>query len=581
MVVAVLAALAGPAAATAASVSPSDRAATDAYLEAEYRFDKALLASAAADRAAESAIVEGLVRECRDVLTGAPEQEFGGPRKAPLTPRARGERERGERELSTIQQQLYTAVREATHGPREAATDAFVAAVTPLRWSDPRVAASVRARTTALEEHVGITVASVCADLKAWAASAFRSLPADSRSFQAHEEERHQRGASGPSVSELLRRFEGPHERAILRRTAALQLRSLLPARARRSPAPGLLHALGERESYFEEREHRPLLGRGTTAAGTRFAVYAETTRERLIGPRCAHSVSIEFERTRVTREGSVSTGGSGSSECISKHPHEGISGSCGEDVQSFDLQVPANVVSVRLALSDRRTITSGVVAIPRGYGGPVGVYAQAIHGYSPYPLSLTELDRKGRTVKVEPFRHVFRCHREPRFEAGPTFVTLASGKTPDGDPFSIQATIVHFGRNQTSFNLDLTVPNYNDQVNEEGNEIAIGGEPEKPKAFPWSVAVNCPPDEYEILYGILAPPGATVLARTPAGLEPLTKVSLAAHLHSGGPLVFGAFPAFPSELIIQRSDGSTLYTESLAKRAHEHAEFCEGYAEP
>ena len=47
------------------------------------------------------------------------------------------------------------------------------------------------------------------------------------------------------------------------------------------------------------------------------------------------------------------------------------------------------------------------------------------------------------------------------------------------------------------------------------------------------------------------------------------------------GPLVYGVFTAFPTELIVKRRDGRTLYTESLAGRARQHSEFCEGYAEP
>ncbi|HLH14466.1 MAG TPA: hypothetical protein VKV16_06720, partial [Solirubrobacteraceae bacterium] len=107
-------------------------------------------------------------------------------------------------------------------------------------------------------------------------------------------------------------------------------------------------------------------------------------------------------------------------------------------------------------------------------------------------------------------------------------------------------------------------------------------GAPEaKPKAFPWSLALECPPHEVAIVYGILAGPGASVLARTPQGLVPLTVVPLAADLHAKGPLVYGMFAALPSELVVRRADGSTLYSENLTARAREEAQFCEGYAEP
>jgi hypothetical protein len=44
--------------------------------------------------------------------------------------------------------------------------------------------------------------------------------------------------------------------------------------------------------------------------------------------------------------------------------------------------------------------------------------------------------------------------------------------------------------------------------------------------------------------------------------------------------LLYGVFRAVPSELIVRRSDGTTLYTESLSAKAREETEFCEGYAE-
>ena len=51
--------------------------------------------------------------------------------------------------------------------------------------------------------------------------------------------------------------------------------------------------------------------------------------------------------------------------------------------------------------------------------------------------------------------------------------------------------------------------------------------------------------------------------------------------LNAGGPLFYGVFATTPTELVVERADGSTLYTESLAVKAKEEAEYCEGYAEP
>lgn len=47
-----------------------------------------------------------------------------------------------------------------------------------------------------------------------------------------------------------------------------------------------------------------------------------------------------------------------------------------------------------------------------------------------------------------------------------------------------------------------------------------------------------------------------------------------------GGPLLYGIYATPPTEIIVESSDGSVLYTESLAAEATEETEFCEGYAE-
>ncbi len=62
--------------------------------------------------------------------------------------------------------------------------------------------------------------------------------------------------------------------------------------------------------------------------------------------------------------------------------------------------------------------------------------------------------------------------------------------------------------------------------------------------------------------------------------LVTLTKVPIAARLNSGGPLVYGVFAEIPSELVVRRRDGTVLYTESLAAKATEEAEYCAGYGE-
>jgi hypothetical protein len=99
-------------------------------------------------------------------------------------------------------------------------------------------------------------------------------------------------------------------------------------------------------------------------------------------------------------------------------------------------------------------------------------------------------------------------------------------------------------------------------------------------KAFPWSLSIGCAPHPYAIVYGILTPPGESVVARTAGGAVALNLVALEPRVHAKGPLAYGVFNALPSELTVLGSNGSTLYTENLQAKATEAAQFCEGYAE-
>lgn len=110
-------------------------------------------------------------------------------------------------------------------------------------------------------------------------------------------------------------------------------------------------------------------------------------------------------------------------------------------------------------------------------------------------------------------------------------------------------------------------------------NEITIGAQ--APKAFPWSLSIGCAPHPYAILYGVLAPPGKSVVAQTPQGAISLNVIPIQPRLHARGPLVYGVFSALPSELTVLGVNDSTVYTENLEAKASEAAQFCEGYAEP
>jgi hypothetical protein len=550
------------------AATPADTAATHTYLEASYQLDLAMVRNAGASRSSLAGVVERVGEECHGVLAGAP-NEAAGPATQSPSRRQQGERQRSQAQMQTIEQELSLTTLAALYQPDLAAAEAYVAQVAPLSWSDPRIAPLVRFDAENLKRLFTPPTVDVCADMKSWAQSGYHVLSAASREFEATQTA-FVKGRPEGSIASLLKSSEGAPELALIRQAKALRSKLSKALKAALDESSGLQRALGIPEREYEAREQEPVLGRGTTSAGSTFVV----RREKHAGPgqsACPRSVSVELEERSRSSRGDFSEG-SESSLCLSRRAGDQPSGQCGSTTETITAVVAASVRTVQMRLSNGHTIASSVVRISPRDGGPGGVYVQAVRGYSRYPVSLTELDRDGHPVAVVKVK--FRCHNEPA-ASGPTFIDLAHGTTPGGDPFTIEATVVHFGKDETSFGLSLglaTAPN--------GNSEGSSTSESKPKAFSWQLGMKCQPHEATVVYGILAAPGASVLARTAAGLVPLTTVAIAPDLHSGGPLVYGAFSTPPSELVVLGSNGSTLYTESLVAKGEEEREFCEGYEE-
>jgi len=61
----------------------------------------------------------------------------------------------------------------------------FVRAASALRWSNGRLTSAVHAYAGKLKTVLGLGTPNLCADVKAWGADGYRSLPADTVSFVA------------------------------------------------------------------------------------------------------------------------------------------------------------------------------------------------------------------------------------------------------------------------------------------------------------------------------------------------------------------------------------------------------------
>jgi hypothetical protein len=545
-------------------VASGDRAATLVLLKAEYELTKATVDDIPAVDAALTQAANALGHECRGALRGAPDEsaigESGPPASKPrLSGRAQGEHARSELEWQMISLEIGDTLSVTAGRVLRGPYDAFIATADRLTWNDPTIDALVHQKVARLREDLIGPPVAVCAEMRAWAASGFHVLPPRIRRLDEARETRGKQTVDG-NLEVLLQPYEDAADRTIARRITALkeQLRERQRTDERLLRAIHQMKlALGEKVPRFEEQLYPRVIAKVRTHAGTTFVIRANAGKS---SPGSCVEVEVN-ERD----------GGSSSEVCLSERARSHPSGSCSGRpvVETIRLATPPDVRRARVRLSDGRTVTVAVVHVSAKDGGPAGVFVDAFRGHNHYPVVVQELSRDGRVLRTVDVRGM-RCVKESA-GGGPgalRIVKLATVTSPSGEPLIIEGTLQ--GAREEFF---LVPP-------EGAHNSRAGEEHQTPKQFQWNLSTECAPHPYSLLDGILLPPGASVLVRTPAGLTPLTKIELAASMHAGGPLFYGVYTTPPTEIVVEGSDGSILYTESLAAKATEETEFCEGYAE-
>lgn len=558
------------AAAASTPATPSamtDAQATRAYLLAQQKLVRALLHESTAAGGAEGVVAAQIAKECRGVLSGMPQPSLVSAR----SPRARGENDRLTHQQQTIEGELASAIATPGDSLLRPAEETYAAEVHRLSWSDPEIAALLQALTTSRLAELSMPAPPFCADATAWAQSGFRALSLASRELEAvqaarrisvRQEER--------ALSALLEPDENTSARALIRRTSTLESELFADVLSGADKLERVGRIVGLPEPKNEPRKE-VTLGRGRTAAGTRFAVKTTSGLLSSVGAgSCDRSVSVFYSRLGGS-PGELIQGGPNNPICVSRPLERHPALFCEADVETIQTAVPASVRSVRLVLADGHAIESHVVRVPRKDGGPAGIYAQELRGSSSHAVTLIELNADG-VVELSLNLPRYRCVKtRERREIPARVVELATGNTPEGELFTI-STLGNIDGEPPFVTVDVG-------VDPEVNETALGSKASR--AFPWSLSLGCAPHPYAILYGILTPPGASVTAQTVQGAVALNVVPLESRLHAKGRLVYGVFSAPPSELTVLDANGSTVFTENLQVKAAEAAEFCEGYEEP
>jgi hypothetical protein len=199
----------------------------------------------------------------------------------------------------------------------------------------------------------------------------------------------------------------------------------------------------------------------------------------------------------------------------------------------------------------------------------------------------LSELDARGRTLRVLKLRRIVGCSKHPLKYLRGGKRTLVSGRTPQGPSFSITGERYRlFGRVHIQLELRTGegLSSSDDSEEEEGLNEVLG----RPSGVPVrrttpvdsEVSAACYPGEYSIFYGLLRQPRDTVQAKIAGKLVPVLRVRVPSSLHAGGLLVYLASVSRPEELLVRSPSGKVLMYEDLSRVAREGRETCEGESE-
>jgi hypothetical protein len=604
-----LVALAAPAGALAGvRVTPRDRAATRAFLQARYAYEQTLAASAPASKAAVETLVSRLGGECSGVLVGAPHRTlstlFESPGRSPSARRI-GESNRESRQRGDLEGELALALELPMIELNRQAALSYAHAVSSLRWSNSALTALERTGGAVLDWQLASLPPDVCADMRAWVASGYKTLSPATKMLIGEREAvvrplfriLREHGA-GLGASDPLLPYEGSHEKALakkirrLEREVADAFNSLDVIETRLQITLGLIsQAEAEMQIALQTREGRPKgsveIGHGRTAAGADYTVWFEPKKPGG-GSRRAHCqirVGVYENKAPGNSSGTIEILGGSNEKCLSRSHPKAPRVHCrgGEGLLTIEAQTTPRARSVRLHLSDGRQITSHVAIVSAKLGGPVGFYYQVVRGPSPIPISATEVDVHGKALRTVQLPHTARCVKHSFKRQRRRVHTIVSGSLPQGPSFSIVGERSG-AMSKTHFELSVEVAAeeaLGGLISSSGSLIAAGeGSRSKPSPFALQRSTGCQPHEYAILYGLLIAPADTVLARSSGSLQPFQRVRIPASLHAHGVLAYIALPSLPSEVLVRTPAGRTLFTEDLARPAREAKETCEGEAE-
>jgi hypothetical protein len=183
-----------------ALAGPRDVAATQTYIRANYALVRAGSREIGPSEAAARSVLHGVREECPEAAAGSPQGQGSQP----------------------LGDELQGAITIAAFRLVARPVDAFLRVVAHLRWSNPRLTQTVSSYVGKLKSLAALSPPEPCADVRAWTASGFQTVPASTTSFDLAFDSVNV--ALGEVPAELLAPYERPSESAMLHTTARLEM---------------------------------------------------------------------------------------------------------------------------------------------------------------------------------------------------------------------------------------------------------------------------------------------------------------------------------------------------------------------
>jgi hypothetical protein len=583
---------------THAAISPADRAAVHAYLLDRYVYVQAITEAAPALVGAYEGAASRIAGECPAVLAGVHQgiEIVATSSTPPRTARQRGEEKRRTTQRNDLEAELGSELNIAEREPRQPAALAFLARLKALPKDDPGLTQIVHVEMVELEEGLQVEGTDVCADMKAWTDSGYRTLSPASRAIALKRETEFagflkEFAAQYASESQFV--TGTPADKALVRKTELLEAQttktvaySIESARKRVEVALGLETQAKVTKPVSHESKSSTEIGTGRTAAGTRYTVWLERNKG---GSAFTCKLLVEVRGADGAKPGLlelIEDAPSGACLKPDKDRFEDPSVKCSEGLLTINAEVLSATRTVDLHMSNSTQIVSRPALVPRRLGGPAAFYYQVVRGPSPIPVSLTERDAQGSVLRVVKLQRIVGCSKHPLKYLPGGKRTLAHGHTPQGPDFSIVGERYRlFGRLYSQLKLRtgdglVSSDEGEEEGPNEGEEEPSAAHLKRSKSLDSGVLAGCHPHEYSIFYGLLEQPRDMVLAKVAGKLVPVLRARVPSSLHAGGVLVYLASDSQPEEIIVRAPSGKLVMSEDLSRVSTEGRETCEGESE-